>query len=108
MEKRWHMLTSDEALEALSVSPSGLNNEDAAKRLEEYGPNELSGKGGRSWLLILLNQFLNPLVYILLAASVVSSSSGGSLDAFVIWGIIIIMVAIGFIQEVRAKMPWRL
>lgn len=51
-EKKWYNLTVDEVLESLNSSPQGLSHEEAQKRLEQFGPNELAEKGKVSaWAL---------------------------------------------------------
>jgi Ca2+-transporting ATPase len=99
----FHTLTPAQVVEALDTGPLGLSEADAAARLERYGPNQLAaGKKISSWR-ILLRQFGNLLIAILLAATVISFVLGERLDAWVILAIVLACVVLGFIQEYRAE-----
>lgn len=102
--KDWHAQSIDEALSALSVSPStGLSQEEAIRRLEQYGPNSLPLPKRRSaWLRFAL-QFNNPLIYVLLAAGAITFGLHDYVDAGVIFGVVFINAIIGFIQEGKAE-----
>jgi cation-transporting P-type ATPase F len=73
------------------------------ERLEEFGPNELDSRGGHSALRVLLRQFHNPLIYILLAAAVITLLVGKAVDSAVITGVVVINSFVGFVQEWRAS-----
>ncbi len=99
----FHTLTPEAVFEALSTGPQGLSDADALKRLECYGPNELAaGKKISAWG-ILLRQFANLLIAILLAATAISFVLGERLDAWVILAIVLACVVLGFVQEYRAE-----
>jgi Ca2+-transporting ATPase len=99
----WHVLTSEQAVERLESSPSGLSQSEAARRLKEYGPNELqSGKGVSAWA-ILIAQFKNVLIIILLLAVLVSSFAGQGIEAIAIAVIVLFAALLGFVQEYRAE-----
>ncbi|MCM8784464.1 MAG: HAD-IC family P-type ATPase [Candidatus Omnitrophica bacterium] len=102
MEQKWHALGLEEVLNILKSSPEGLKEDETRERLKKYGPNELATKKRASLLSIFLRQFLNPLVYILIVASVIKFWLSSFTDAFVILGVIIFMAVVGFIQEARA------
>lgn len=102
-ETKWHALDSEEALRLLESSFDGLTHGEIAKRLERFGLNEIAEKKATSVILIFLRQFLNPLVYILIAASIVKFIIGGLMDGSVILAVLAIMAIVGFIQEVRAE-----
>ena len=55
-----------------SKTISGLTSQQAAGRLEKYGPNELQRKKQISWLKILFDQLKSPLIYILIFAGIVT------------------------------------
>jgi cation-transporting P-type ATPase F len=99
----WHSLEGNEVASQLDVSiEQGLSSEEAQKRLEKWGPNILTQtKQQPAWLRFLL-QFHQPLIYILLAATVVTLLLGEYLDAMVIFGVVFINAVIGFIQESKA------
>ena len=102
-EQAWHALPADEVLDALDTDRSdGLTADDAAARLEEYGPNELGKDEPRGELEILLHQFTSPLIYILLVAFVVTILIDEYTDAAVIAAVLVINAIIGFIQERKA------
>jgi len=82
---------------------TGLSPYQAKIRLEKYGPNRIKEEKRKSTLLIFFQQFLNPLIYILLIAAVVSFLIGEKKDAIVIAIAVIINTIIGFIQELRAE-----
>lgn len=81
----------------------GLSADEAARRLQEYGPNELEVGGGPNPLKIFARQFTNILVVVLIAASGVSMLIGELLDAVVIMAIVFINAILGFVQEYRAE-----
>jgi len=87
----------------LNTTETGLTDAEAKKRLEKYGPNELQVEGGISPLQILIAQFKDVLVIILLVATLVSLALGEVLDASVIFAIVIASVLLGFVQEYRAE-----
>jgi len=81
---------------------SGLTDEEAAERLAEYGQNSLETTGGVRIWRILLTQFRNPLIYVLLAAAATTLVIGHIVDAAVILGVVVVNAIVGFIQEWRA------
>lgn len=102
MENMWHNLSVDEALETLASSYHGLSEPEAEIRMGTYGPNQLVEKDRASLIKIFSRQFANPLVYILILASVVKFSVGAALDGSLLAGTILLMTLIGFFQESRA------
>ena len=102
-ERPWHALAPDEVVASLDTDPhAGLSGEDAAARLQRYGPNELGRDEPRSELEILLSQFKSPLIYILLVAGVVTIAIEEYTDAAVIAAVLVINAVIGFVQERKA------
>ncbi len=99
----WHTLELEEVFTALDASPSGLRTDEAARRLAEYGPNELESAHKVSKLAILWAQIKNPLVFVLLVAAGISLLAGKTADAIVIGIVIIVNSLIGFFQEYRAE-----
>jgi len=101
--RHFHTLTPAQALAALETGPHGLSAAVARERLECFGPNELrAGKKIFPWR-ILLRQFANLLIAILLVATVISFILGERLDAWVILAIVLACVVLGFVQEYRAE-----
>ncbi len=99
----WHTLKVEECFEKLKTTPRGLTAAEAAHHLEEYGPNELQAAGRISPWTILLEQFKNVLIIILLFATVLSASLGHGLEAIAITVIVLFAVVLGFVQEYRAE-----
>jgi Ca2+-transporting ATPase len=81
----------------------GLTQYEAKKRLEKYGLNQIKEGKAKSPLIILLQQFLSPLMYILLIAAVASIIIGEMSDAVVIGIAVAINTIIGFLQEWKAE-----
>jgi len=102
-EVNWHLLSIDETFERLASSPDGLTGEEAQRRLEAHGPNELQTQRRISPWMILLEQFKNVLIIILLIATAVSGLLGHGLEAIVISVIVLFAILLGFIQEYRAE-----
>jgi magnesium-transporting ATPase (P-type) len=99
----WHALDGGDVLSALQGSPQGLAAQEARTRLQRFGRNELPPPPGRSALLRLLLQFHNVLIYVLLAAALITLLLGHFTDAGVIVGVVAINAIIGFIQEGKAE-----
>ncbi|RPD38126.1 cation-translocating P-type ATPase [Chitinophaga barathri] len=81
----------------------GLSTDEARKRLEEHGPNEISSGRRISPLMILLHQFKSPVVYLLLLAMGLSMFFKEWLDAVAIAVVILLNAVIGFIMEFQAE-----
>ncbi|KMM16676.1 HAD-IC family P-type ATPase, partial [Synechococcus sp. GFB01] len=99
-----HALPGDAVLAALeSDAVLGLSSAEAERRLQAFGPNSLSSRGGRPGWLKLLLQFNNPLLITLLVVGLVKLLLGDGRDALVIWSVTLINAVIGFAQESRAE-----
>lgn len=101
--KLWHTLTPEEAFELLGSGPNGLKEAEASKRLAETGPNEIQAAKRISAWEILLEQFKNILILILLGATAISLVLGHGIESIVIAVIVLFAVLLGFIQEYRAE-----
>jgi len=100
----WYRLDVPTVLERLGTDPArGLSAEEAAKRLQERGPNELQAAAHISPWTVLAAQFKNILVVVLIAAVVMSAVLGHTVEAVVIGAILLLSVLLGFIQEYRAE-----
>ena len=99
----WHTLPIDRTLSLLNTRDSGLNRDEAARRLSEHGPNELQAAETTPAWRTLMEQFKNVLVLMLLAAAVVSGALGHGLEATAIAVIVLFAVVLGFVQEYRAE-----
>jgi len=104
----WHANEVEDVLEALGTSRGGITDEEAARRLKEYGANELTEEEGTKWYHILFEQFTSILVVILIISAAVSGylamrEGEPMTDAIVILFIVVMNAALGFVQEYRAE-----
>lgn len=102
-EKPIYNLTQKEVLAKFSAVLSGLFEEEARKRLKEFGPNIIKKKRSWKWVKIILNQFNDMLVWILLVAGALALAFGEYRDATIIGIIIFINALMGFFQEWKAE-----
>lgn len=102
-ERSWHHMTAHTAARAFEVDLSGgLADDDVFKRRGQYGSNTLTTRKTRGPLTRFLLQFHQPLVYILLAATLVTLFLREWVESLVIFGVILINSVIGFVQESKA------
>ncbi len=100
---RWHQMEIKDILEALKTSSVGLSGTEAEKRLSEYGLNRLKEAKKKTPLLILLDQFKDFMILVLIGAAIISGVIGEPEDTIVIVIIVFLNALIGFIQEYRAE-----
>lgn len=99
----WHSIPSDSTATTLETSlVDGLTTQEAQRRLEQTGPNELPKARAENPLVRFLRQLRAPLVYVLLFAGVLTIYFGGLADAVVIIGVVFVNAVIGFVQEGKA------
>ena len=99
-----HHLPAHEVVLLLETDlAKGLSSEEAARRLERFGPNVLPKFRRHGPLLRFILQFHHPLIYVLLAATAVTAFLDEWVDAGVIFGVVFVNAIIGFIQESRAE-----
>lgn len=99
----WHALAPEAVLEALGANSSGLSGSESDLRRQKYGPNLLPEKGPTPLWLIIVRQFASPLIYILVAAAVISLALGDFKDAGFIAAVLAINTVIGAYQESQAE-----
>ncbi|MCS7105805.1 MAG: calcium-translocating P-type ATPase, PMCA-type [Candidatus Aenigmarchaeota archaeon] len=99
----WHSKDVDEVFKFLKTSKDGLTQEEAKKRLLEYGKNVIVKKRRVDPFKIFVRQFTNFLVLILIFAASVSFLIKSELEAVVILAVVILNVSLGFFQEYRAE-----
>ncbi len=100
----WHNLTVEEIVDILKTNKEqGLSSAQAKTLLQRYGINVLPTKKKFSIFLLFISQFNNILIYILIAAAVISFLLQDFVDAWIIVIAIIINVIVGFIQEYKAQ-----
>jgi Ca2+-transporting ATPase len=103
MEPWWHLDAEHVARELGTDLSSGLSSGAAASRLEQYGRNQLQEAAKRSPWSIFLDQFKDFIIWILIAAAVVSGFLQEVVDALAIVTIVILNAILGFVQEYRAE-----
>ncbi|WP_081212130.1 cation-translocating P-type ATPase [Salegentibacter sediminis] len=102
-EFSWHYMSAEESLKKLDVTPAGLSSEEIPKRMEKYGRNTLPSAKKLTLFKIILNQFLSPLIYVLLVAAIVSVVLKEYSDAGFIIIVLLINAIIGAFQEWKAE-----
>ncbi len=103
-KRDWHNKEINEVLEIIGGNlDKGLCDTQVSNRIVEYGKNKLTRKRGERRLKLFLKQFHQPLVYILLAASLAVGFLAEWLELFVILSVILINAVLGFIQEFKAQ-----
>lgn len=98
-----YQLETKDVFKLLGSSGKGLEDKEAAGRIEKYGYNELAEAEKTSQLVLFLDQFKSVLIAVLLAATIVSALLGEVLDAIVIFSIVILNAFLGFFQERKAE-----
>ncbi len=96
-------LSSDDVLHRLGTSLAGLTAEEAERRFETFGSNEVAKRKERVLIIEFLSRFMNPLVLILIGAAIISSLLGEHINSSIIFLIVLISVALDFFQEHRAE-----
>lgn len=100
----WHSMSQDEVQEKLGTQyQQGLSSEEAARRLERYGRNELREKPRPTFLQLVIDQLNNFVVILLIVASVISALLGDYIEAGAILLIVILNSVLGVVQESRAE-----
>jgi Ca2+-transporting ATPase len=118
LQQFWHTQSSIQTLRDLGSDPSqGLTQEEALSRLELYGPNEIEEKSGRSNWEVLVDQFTNVMLLMLIAVAIISglmdllnilrrTTITGDIpfkDTIAILAIVILNGLLGYVQEVKAE-----
>ncbi len=99
----WHALDAAEAARRLDADGGGLSSEEAAERLARYGDNALPAAPERTLIDVIVAQFANPLIYLLLVAGSVALVLNELADAVFIFVVLVINAAVGTVQEWRAQ-----
>ena len=98
-----HTEPPEDVLEEYDTRRDGLTNEEADKRLAEHGKNDIVREGGRSVSHIFIEQFDSVLIWVLVAAAVLSVWTGHAVDAVLITIIVVANGVFGFVQDYRAE-----
>jgi Ca2+-transporting ATPase len=103
-EHPWYSLSAEEASEIVKTSAEkGLKEGEVERRLSFFGSNEIATEAGLTRLQILIHQFKDPLIYILLAAAFVTFVLQDYIDSGVIMVVVLLNALIGYIQENKAQ-----
>jgi len=103
VENLFYQKEVDDVLNLMRSGRTGISNAEANKRLTEFGPNELQEKKKRTILLMLLDQFKDFMILILIGAAIIAGILGEASDTIAIVVIVVINAVIGFVQEYRAE-----
>ncbi|MGP1387206.1 MAG: cation-translocating P-type ATPase [Thainema sp.] len=104
LNRQWHHLSVQEVTEQLhSHLHNGLSQEAVSQRQEQFGPNRLTPEAGIPPWMRFLQQFNQPLLYILLVAGAITLLLQDWIDAGVIFGVVLINAVVGYIQEAKAE-----
>jgi len=99
----WHVSSVSESLEAFAATKGGLESAEAAARLERLGPNALPEQESRKMSTMVLEQFKDFLILLLIGAAIISGLLGEAVDTIAIIVIVILNAVIGVFQEYRAE-----
>ncbi|MFZ1785986.1 MAG: cation-translocating P-type ATPase [Ferruginibacter sp.] len=99
----WHRLSIPEIFELLGSGQQGLSVQAAEEKLNTIGANELQEGQKKTITGILLSQFKDVMILILLAAAIISAVIGDLTDSIVILFIVVLNALVGFLQEYRAE-----
>ena len=100
----WHVLSPGEVATHLAVDPdSGLATKEAARRIVQYGLNEIRERPPRPLWRMFLDQFTDFMILVLIGAAIISGIIGEPPDAIAIVVIVLLNGVIGFVQEYRAE-----
>src|SRR5512142_2012551 len=102
-EHEWHALEAKEVLKQLDVAGNGLTSEEAKRRLELVGPNQLKEAPRPTFWKMLWEQLNNFVVILLIVASVISGLLGDYVEAAAIMAIVVLNAILGIVQERRAE-----
>lgn len=101
-ETRWHALTEQELWSRLGSGEGGLRSSEIPHRLAAHGPNALTVVEPVSLWTVLAHQLHDPLIYLLIAAALLSALTGHAVDALVIGAVILLNTLLGAVQEWKA------
>ncbi len=104
MSSQWEYMEAKEVLDSLKADPvKGLSSKEAGERAARFGPNELKKQPGLPPWLLILGQFKDFMVMMLVTAALISAALGEYIDAATILVIIVLNTVLGFFQEYRAE-----
>ncbi len=101
--ENWHAQNVKEVFKYFSSHPDGISQKEAEERIEKYGPNTIRDEKRIHPLMVFLKQFQSGLVYVLIAAAVISGIFDKMIDVYVILAVIVLNAVLGFVQEYKAE-----
>ena len=100
----WHAMSAEDVVSQLGTQvQAGLTSEEAARRLAEYGPNQLAEKPRPTFFQLVLSQLKSFIVILLIVAAVISAILGEWVEAGAILAIVVLNAILGVVQESRAE-----
>ncbi len=99
----FHSMKEQDIFSKLQTNATGLTSKEAAKRLEEHGPNKLEEGKRKTLLQIFIAQFGDLMIWILMAAAVISAVVGEPVDAAIIGIVVVLNSILGTVQESKAE-----
>ena len=99
----WHSRSPEAVLIRFASTPEGLSSQEAVRRFDLYGPNELKEGKRITPLRAFLGQFKSLIIWILIVAGVISGFLGEAIDCIAILAIVVLNAVIGFYQEFKAE-----
>ena len=103
MKDSYEFLTKDEAMKKLKTTIGGLSSSEAKRRIKKYGLNELPKEKQKNIFQIFLESINDPIIYVLIVATILSFIVGEVVDALAIIFIIIVDAVVSTIQEIKAE-----
>ena len=99
----WYRLPEEEVLSRLNSDRRGLTEEEAIRRVGQYGMNVLRESRKKTWFRVFLEQFQDLLVQILVGAALISMVSGNSESTIVIFAVLLLNAVLGTVQHQKAQ-----
>lgn len=100
----WYKKSNEDVLKELGADKNnGLTSQEALNRLNKYGKNKISSKKKKSLIHQIFSQLKDVMIYILIAAAIISASLGEISDALIILLVVLINAIIGIVQESKAE-----
>ena len=99
LDANWHDLTADEACCSVEAGPRGLTEAEATRRLERFGPNAIVEQTVRPVWRMVLDQFTDLMILVLITAAIISGLIGDAQDSVIILAIVVLNAVVGVVQE---------
>lgn len=101
--KSWHGMAAQEVLDELGCGPLGLDAAEVTRRRAEHGPNRLPGTKPPNPVVRFIRQFHNVLLYVMMAAAVITALLQHWVDTAVLMAAVLVNVVVAFLQEGKAE-----